>query len=163
MVCAVLQCGADHVKVTQSPPEGLVLETGMRYATVDGDGDRLLYFFQRTDGAFAMLDGDRIAALAAQLVGTLVRRAGLAQLTLGVVQTAYANGNATAYIERELVRRCWRSRGRFVRASTDVFGHGRVFPSRSPRAHRARYLQKVFAVHVRKDGRQACAPRSQSI
>ena len=41
------KCGADHVKVTQSAPEGVVLDPAGRYATVDGDGDRLLYFFQR--------------------------------------------------------------------------------------------------------------------
>ena len=49
-----------------------------------------------------MLDGDRIAVLAAQLLGSLIRQAGLA-LSIGVVQTAYANGNSTAYIDKTLV------------------------------------------------------------
>ena len=58
----------------------------------------------RPDGSFGLLDGDRIAALAAQLLGTLTHRAGI-NLKIGVVQTAYANGSSTAYIEKTLVRR----------------------------------------------------------
>jgi phosphoacetylglucosamine mutase len=50
-----------------------------------------------------MLDGDRIASLAASFLGDLVRSAGLEQDTrIGVVQTAYANGASTNYIEKHL-------------------------------------------------------------
>lgn len=50
-----------------------------------------------------MLDGDRIATLAAAFIGDLLRSAGLEnELSIGVVQTAYANGASTQYITRNL-------------------------------------------------------------
>ena len=50
-----------------------------------------------------MLDGDRISSLNASFIGDLVRSAGLEDdLRIGVVQTAYANGASTAYIEKHL-------------------------------------------------------------
>jgi phosphoacetylglucosamine mutase len=50
-----------------------------------------------------MLDGDRISSLNASFIGDLVRSAGLEEdLRIGVVQTAYANGASTAYIEKHL-------------------------------------------------------------
>lgn len=50
-----------------------------------------------------MLDGDRISSLAASFIGDLVRSANLQdELRIGVVQTAYANGASTAYIEKHL-------------------------------------------------------------
>lgn len=50
-----------------------------------------------------MLDGDRISSLCASFIGELVRSAGLADdLRIGVVQTAYANGASTKYIEKLL-------------------------------------------------------------
>ena len=46
-----------------------------------------------------MLDGDRIATLAAVFIGDLAKSAGLGEkLKVGVVQTAYANGASTDYI-----------------------------------------------------------------
>lgn len=50
-----------------------------------------------------MLDGDRISSLNASFIGDLVRSAGLEdEVRIGVVQTAYANGASTAYIEKHL-------------------------------------------------------------
>lgn len=50
-----------------------------------------------------MLDGDRISSLNASFIGDLVRSAGLQDdLRIGVVQTAYANGASTSYIEKHL-------------------------------------------------------------
>lgn len=50
-----------------------------------------------------MLDGDRISSLNAAFIGDLVRSAGLEEdLRIGVVQTAYANGASTTYIEKNL-------------------------------------------------------------
>jgi phosphoacetylglucosamine mutase len=50
-----------------------------------------------------MLDGDRISSLNASFIGDLVRSAGLEEeLRIGVVQTAYANGASTTYIEKNL-------------------------------------------------------------
>merc|ERR1712072_816266 len=56
------------------------------------------------DGSqFRLLDGDRIATLAASFIGDLVRKAGLEDaISLAVVQTAYANGASTRYVESNL-------------------------------------------------------------
>ena len=50
-----------------------------------------------------MLDGDKIAGLAASFIIDLVRTAGLGDIKIGVVQTAYANGSSTAYLTNVLV------------------------------------------------------------
>jgi len=56
------------------------------------------------DGKFRLLDGDKIAGLAASFIIDLVRTAGLGDIKIGVVQTAYANGSSTAYLTNVLVR-----------------------------------------------------------
>ena len=45
-------------------PVGSKLKEGVRYCSVDGDADRLVYYFLR-EGNFFLLDGDRIACLIA--------------------------------------------------------------------------------------------------
>lgn len=70
---------------------------------MDGDADRLVYYFVDDSNVFRLLDGDRIATLAASFIGDLARSAGISQkLKIGVVQTAYANGASTDYIEKVL-------------------------------------------------------------
>jgi len=54
-----------------------------------------------------MLDGDKIAVLFAQHLGDLVKRAGFTDLKLGIVQSAYANGSSTNYIQDVLVGRIY--------------------------------------------------------
>ena len=91
------QCGADFVKVGQAAPLGITLEQGMKCASFDGDGDRIVFFFMNSDGKFCLLDGDKIATLLAGYLSELVKCSGL-KLNLGLVQTAYANGSSTSYI-----------------------------------------------------------------
>jgi len=95
-------CGADFVKVSQSAPEGLKDTNDARCVAVDGDADRIVYFYQK-NGTFNLLDGDKIATLIAGYIGELVKHAGLQdQIKLGLVQTAYANGSSTDYIVNKL-------------------------------------------------------------
>lgn len=62
-----------------------------------------MYYFTDTDTRFHLLDGDRIATLAASFLGDLGRQSGLSEsLRIGVVQTAYANGASTDYITKIL-------------------------------------------------------------
>ena len=62
-----------------------------------------MYYFIDQDGNFRLLDGDRIATLAALFIGDLARSAGMSEkLKVGVVQTAYANGASTDYITSHL-------------------------------------------------------------
>ncbi|KAK9471164.1 putative phosphoacetylglucosamine mutase [Dipodascopsis tothii] len=97
--CDVLnsRCGADYVKTTISPPPALTLVPNTLYCSFDGDADRIVFYYADAAGAFHLLDGDRIAALATKYLKQLVAEAGL-DLAVGVVQTAYANGNSTTAI-----------------------------------------------------------------
>jgi len=101
-------CGADHVKVSQSCPAGFentldAQGAAQKCVSVDGDADRVVYFFKNSAGKFHLLDGDRIATLIAGYLQELLASAGLQDsIKLGLVQTAYANGSSTDYITREL-------------------------------------------------------------
>ncbi|GAA5888442.1 hypothetical protein JCM3774_002831, partial [Rhodotorula dairenensis] len=93
------QCGADFVKTGQRAPIGVELVPWHRYASFDGDADRIVYYYADDRGTFHLLDGDKIATLAAGFILDLVRDAGLADdVKVGVVQTAYANGASTKYL-----------------------------------------------------------------
>lgn len=93
--------GADYVKVNQCAPEGLELKEGMKCASLDGDADRIVYYFIGKDGLFHLMDGDRLATLIAGYLQQQVKRSSL-DLNLGLVQTAYANGSSTKYITDSL-------------------------------------------------------------
>ncbi|KAH7274443.1 Phosphoacetylglucosamine Mutase [Fusarium solani] len=98
-----LDAGADYVKTKQRAPPSPKPIPGVRCCSLDGDADRLIYYWIDPDTGFFMLDGDRISSLNASFIGDLVRSAGLADdLRIGVVQTAYANGASTNYIEKHL-------------------------------------------------------------
>jgi hypothetical protein len=94
-------CGADFVKTTQKLPPSLdnILAAGQRGCSLDGDADRLMYYYLDDRRQFHMLDGDKIAALVSAFLGELVKSAGLeSEIKVGVVQTAYANGASTKYL-----------------------------------------------------------------
>jgi len=74
----------------------------VRSVSVDGDADRLIYYYTDNQGRFHILDGDRIAILLAAYLMELLQISGL-KLNIGLVQTAYANGASTEYISRVLV------------------------------------------------------------
>jgi len=96
-------CGADFVKTSQKVSAGFNGKPFDRWAAFDGDADRIVYFFVEEGNIFRILDGDRIATLAASFLGELVEKAGLAdKIKLGVIQTAYANGSSTRYIRDRL-------------------------------------------------------------
>lgn len=99
-----LDCGADFVKTRQRAPPKPQPQPGERWCSLDGDADRLIYYWiDPKTSNFFMFDGDRIATLAASFIADLFRTAGLENdLRIGVVQTAYANGSSTKYIEQHL-------------------------------------------------------------
>ncbi|KAL1958217.1 hypothetical protein VTO42DRAFT_4725 [Malbranchea cinnamomea] len=97
------ECGADFVKTKQRAPPSSKAGILDRCASLDGDADRLVYYYLDSGNVFKLLDGDRISTLAASFIGELARNAGIAdKLKIGVVQTAYANGSSTEYIEKVL-------------------------------------------------------------
>lgn len=97
------QCGADYVKTNQRAPPASKASPLDRCCSLDGDADRIVFYFNDRNNVFRLLDGDRIATLAASFIGDLARQSGLIEkLNIGVVQTAYANGAATTYVEKHL-------------------------------------------------------------
>lgn len=106
-------CGADFVKSKQRLPEGFEnepnVQPGQLLCSFDGDADRVMFYYLDGPAAerasFHMLDGDKIASLAADYLGDLVHKAGL-DVTIGCVQTAYANGASTAYLEERVPITC---------------------------------------------------------
>jgi phosphoacetylglucosamine mutase len=99
-------CGADFVKINQKEP--FDLQVGARACSLDGDADRIVFYYKDSTG-FKLLDGDKIATLAASYILHLLRTSNArkdngSQLTIGVIQTAYANGSSTKYIRETLVR-----------------------------------------------------------
>lgn len=96
-------CGADFVKTSQKLPPSFagVLKPGQRACSLDGDADRLIYYYLDERSQFRLLDGDKIAVLVAEFIGGLVKSAGLSEeIKVGVVQTAYANGASTRYLAK---------------------------------------------------------------
>ncbi|KAJ3093248.1 Phosphoacetylglucosamine Mutase [Physocladia obscura] len=104
------ECGADFVKIKQIAPSGITLKDGQRACSLDGDADRIVFYFFE-NGTFRLLDGDKIATLAAEFIMDLAKQANLlverqdgskTPLNIGLVQTAYANGSSTAYVKDTL-------------------------------------------------------------
>lgn len=113
------ECGADYVKAQKKPPKSLPsmtrkeslkeeelkekMEENVHYASFDGDADRLIYFYFKND-EFVLLDGDRISCLFALFVKEHLVKCDLwkKELTMGVVQTAYANGSSTRFLDSQV-------------------------------------------------------------
>lgn len=101
------QCGADYVKTKQQLPpsissSGILAQKGTRGCSLDGDADRIIYYYMADGKTFRLLDGDKIAVMVAMFLGDLVAKAKFSEnekLKVGVVQTAYANGSSTKYLK----------------------------------------------------------------
>ena len=92
------------MKLYQKAPEGLPLLDYPKYCSIDGDADRLVYFFLDENRRFHMLDGDRFSVLFAFFIASKLREAKLLEhVKMGVIQTAYANGSSTDYIVNTMV------------------------------------------------------------
>nr|XP_061785056.1 phosphoacetylglucosamine mutase-like isoform X2 [Nerophis lumbriciformis] len=135
------QCGADFVKVQQKLPAGIKVNAGERCCSFDGDADRIVYYYTDSDGHFHLMDGDKIATLISTFLKELLIQAGL-NLELAVVQTAYANGSSTRFLEDtlKLTVRCTKTGVKHLHHVAQEFeigvyfeanGHGTVLFSKS--------------------------------
>lgn len=80
----------------------MLSKPGTRACSFDGDADRVVYYFLEDGKNFRLLDGDKIAVMVAVFLGDLIARTKLEgddKPCVGVVQTAYANGNSTKYLK----------------------------------------------------------------
>lgn len=148
-------CGADYVKLLQRAPAGLPpADPAVHYASFDGDADRVVFFRFDADRAFHLLDGDRIAVLLAETLARLTAAAGITA-SMGVVQTAYANGASTRTLRQMGVETCCTATGvrnlhheakRFdIGIYFEANGHGTVLFSE---AFRAQVRDPVLAALV---------------
>ena len=72
-----------------------------RCCFLDGDADRIVYYFIDDNKEFYLLDGDQIATLTANFSADQARVAGIDEkLKIELAQTAYANGASTEYIQK---------------------------------------------------------------
>ena len=62
---------------------------GIRFASFDGDADRVVFFTFHATKGFILLDGDKIAVLTAQFIGEELLAAGFSStdINMGIVQT----------------------------------------------------------------------------
>ncbi|KAF9457054.1 phosphoacetylglucosamine mutase [Collybia nuda] len=144
-------CGADYVKTMQKLPPSLMdhLQFGQRGCSLDGDADRLMYYYLDERGQFHMLDGDKIAALVASFIVELVKSSGLEnEVKVGVVQTAYANGASTKYLADRLPVKCVPTGVKHLHHAAEHYdigvyfeanGHGTVIFSPHTQARLAQY------------------------
>jgi phosphoacetylglucosamine mutase len=98
-------CGAEYAQKKRCPPnlifDNEVLIGSSRVASFDGDADRLVYSYTHPTRGWRLLDGDKIATLYALFINTQLTESGIAgKLSVGLVQTAYANGAATHYVSK---------------------------------------------------------------
>ncbi|XP_072218556.1 phosphoacetylglucosamine mutase [Leuresthes tenuis] len=135
------QCGADFVKVQQKPPTGIEINPGDRCCSFDGDADRIVYYYTDSQGLFHLLDGDKIATLICTFLKELLNQAAL-DLKIAVVQTAYANGSSTHYVEdtMKVIIKCTKTGVKHLHHAAQVFdigvyfeanGHGTVLFSKA--------------------------------
>ncbi|CAN7114428.1 unnamed protein product [Brassica rapa subsp. narinosa] len=91
--------GADFVQKENVAPLGFgVNDVGVRCVSFDGDADRLVYFYVSSGEKIELLDGDKILSLFALFVKEQLNVLDNGCCRLGVVQTAYANGASTDYL-----------------------------------------------------------------
>lgn len=101
-----VDCGADFVKTNQKLPQGVSPALAMNpenlFCSLDGDADRIIFYALDENSNFCLLDGDRMATLIGEYFIKKTPKNFWEDIKLGIVQTAYANGNSTSYITEEL-------------------------------------------------------------
>ncbi|EKX43153.1 hypothetical protein GUITHDRAFT_163942 [Guillardia theta CCMP2712] len=96
-------CGAEHVQKSRKLPSGVPASGGNdKFASFDGDADRVVVWYKK-DSNLVLLDGDKIAALFSVYLCHLLDASKL-KLSLGIVQTAYANGSSTSFMSSVLAK-----------------------------------------------------------
>lgn len=97
-------CGSSFVETTFREPFECQVKPGEKWASFDGDADRIIYYYKDpASNAIRLLNGDKLAALFSLYVRELLEASSLvSKLKFGVVQTAYSNGRTTQFIRNLL-------------------------------------------------------------
>lgn len=110
-----ITCGSEHVQKQLKPPTWYSTDEANNKTmernyccSLDGDADRIVFFSAKEDHELTtLLDGDKIAVLIAHFIKKELNQLyaannTLPKITMGVVQTAYANGASTLYLQETL-------------------------------------------------------------
>ena len=101
-------CGAEFAQKKRVAPSLIFssFQNGIgadRVASFDGDADRLVYSYTHQTRGWRLLDGDKIAVLYAMFVNReLLQLDNSTVLSVGLVQTAYANGASTHFVAENM-------------------------------------------------------------
>jgi phosphoacetylglucosamine mutase len=102
-------CGAEYVQKQRKVPENFDKQLTTSMASIDGDADRLVYFFVNenspNNNELYLIDGDKIATLISKFINEQLETVDINHLELGIVQTAYANGASTQYMKQHCVKK----------------------------------------------------------
>ena len=125
-------CGAEHVQKQRLPPKNLSRRDlgvpNLRGCSLDGDADRLVYWYH--SNSFEIVDGDKIASLLAVFIASELVNAQplIGTPSLGVVQTAYANGAAAAFLANRGINVTFAKTGvKYVHHAAEAFDVGVYF------------------------------------
>lgn len=97
-------CGAEHVQKGQQPPKSVdsIQDKNKIMCSYDGDADRIVFhsYLEKNDiNEWTLFDGDKISVLFALLIKNALIDAKLENnYSMGIVQTAYANGASTHFL-----------------------------------------------------------------
>lgn len=95
-----LGCGSDHVIRHSQLPDSISLAPNQAGFTCDGDGDRVILFFQDQNNKLRILNGDKILALLCLGFKRLRDQfAELSELKIGGISTLYSDGNLKVFVE----------------------------------------------------------------
>ena len=98
------QCGAEHVQKLQLPPINVdsTIDSQKLICSFDGDADRIVFhaFINNHNNNWILLDGDKIAAIITLLLYQELQALELTDhVHFGIVQTSYANGASTKFLQ----------------------------------------------------------------
>lgn len=98
-------CGAEFVQKDNKLPANIdKLEDMNKFASFDGDADRLIYFMRTGTDGLKVIDGDKQFALLSVYIQELIAILGLPDDLQVLVNTAYANGMAVKYLEANCIK-----------------------------------------------------------
>ena len=147
-------CGAEHVQKQRLPPKNLSRSDlgvpNLRGCSLDGDADRLVYWFHGPN-TFEIVDGDKIASLLAVFIASELAAARplIGTPSLGVVQTAYANGAAAAFLRERRVGVAFAKTGvKYVHHAAEAFDVGVYFEANGHGTVLVREALRLSLIHI---------------
>lgn len=121
------QSGSDYICSERKFPNSIEdYSHNDLYASLDGDADRVVFYFQDQNN-FCLLDGDRIISLIVYYLSTILP---MTEFYIGVVHTAYSNGNFINYLKNfQVETECVATGVKHLHAAAQKYDIGIYFES----------------------------------